>query len=152
MSFVLDASATMAWCFDDERTEQTDALLVTVSTSSAHVPALWVLEVANILRAAHRRKRIDESHIRACHAMLAPLSLHIDRQPAPPTRAGWTRYVRKSDSLSLQHNLSAYDATYLELATRLHLPLATLDRDLAAAAAKTGVSLVLKLPNSRQHP
>ena len=59
MSLVIDASLTMAWYFDDESTDATDALLDRVTSSGAVVPGLWRLEIANAFETAVRRQRID---------------------------------------------------------------------------------------------
>lgn len=58
MSLVLDASMTIARLFDDERTEAAHAVLMRVVSDGAHVPSLWRLEIANMLRSAVRRRRL----------------------------------------------------------------------------------------------
>jgi predicted nucleic acid-binding protein len=63
--FVIDASATLPWCFADEATAATNAVLTGLRTGDeAIVPAHWPVEVANALLVAVRRQRIsrDDAH------------------------------------------------------------------------------------------
>ena len=132
--FVIDASLAMAWCFEDEATDQTDAVLDRLRTESAIVPALWSLEVANVLLVAERRGRIREAEVTRFVALLGQLPIEI-RDDVP----------RVTDLVGLgrTHQLSAYDAAYLHLAERAGVPLATLDAGLRRAAAAAGVPLLL---------
>src|SRR6185295_5561844 len=122
MSFVLDASLTLAWCFRDEATEHTNAVLKRLQTSRAAVPSLWFYEVTNGLISGLRRNRTSEESV---DTFLRDLSnLPIDVQPTPTYQSSFGVTVRK---VSLKQHLSAYDASYLVLALELALPLATLD-------------------------
>ena len=125
--FVLDASVAVAWCFDDESTPAAWALLDRLRTTPGHVPALWELEIGNILLGAERHRRI--SHARAVEflGILGELDIRVD--PDLPGRA-----FRDVLPLARERRLTTYDATYLELAMRLGLPLATKDAALARAA------------------
>ena len=127
-SFVLDASVALAWCFDDESTPAAWALLDRLRTTPAHVPALWTLEIGNILLGAEKRQRITQARTVAFLGILGDLDLRVD--PDLPGRA-----VRDVLPLARERRLTTYDATYLELAMRLGLPLATKDKALARAAA-----------------
>ena len=126
-SFVLDASVAVAWCFDDESTPAAWALLDRLRTTPAHVPALWALEIGNILLGAEKRQRITRARAVAFLGILGDLDIRVD--PALPGRA-----FRDVLPLAREQRLTTYDATYLELAMRLGLPLATKDRALARAA------------------
>ena len=126
MAFVLDCSVAMAWVFPDEATEATARLLESLIDDRAYVPSLWPVEVAGVLLAATRRGRIAEEEWPAVCANLEALPIEID--PVSPSRV-WGATL----DLARQHNLSAYDAMYLELAVRLQIPLATLDRNLRVA-------------------
>lgn len=127
MSLVLDASLALAWLFDDECTPAVDAVLVNVVAHGARVPELWRLEVANALQMAVRRKRIDTTFRDQALQRLAALPIAID----PDTNHhAWASTLRLADSF----DLTLYDAAYLELAQRYSLPLASLDRELRAAA------------------
>jgi predicted nucleic acid-binding protein len=130
---VIDSSVALSWCFEDERTEEATSVLYQVADHGAVVPALWHLEVANGLQAAVRRGRIDGAYRDASIADLRALAIDID----PEThRNAWSETLRLAD----RFRLSIYDAAYLELAYRRRLPLASLDRDMRAAAG------VLNLP------
>lgn len=132
---VLDASIALAWLIPDETDPGCDALLPRVEAEGAAVPAIWALEVGNILLLAERRARITPAGRLAAQAML--LALPIEPQPAD-TLSAWG----DAAPLALRHRLSLYDATYLELALRRGLPLATRDKALAAAARAERVTLL----------
>ena len=134
MSLVLDASTTLAWYFDDETTPETDAVLEQVARAGAVVPSLWRLEVANAFQMALRRKRITRSYRDEALAQLRDMPISID----PETDAqAWTATL----SLSERFSLTLYDATYLELAHRQNLPLATRDQELRSAANSLEIKL-----------
>jgi len=125
----------VAWCFEDETTDFTEAVLEGLAAgSTAIAPALWPYEVANNLAVAERRNRTTFAHIVQFLARLAKFPISID--PSDPQRM-FGQVLR----LAREHRLSVYDAAYLELAWRLDLPLATLDRDLRTAAKPEGVDL-----------
>lgn len=132
MSLVLDCSMAMAWCFEDEQTSQTVAVLDSVGRSGAWVPLLWRYEVANVLLMAERRGRIDAAKRHDFLDTLRDLSIREDREPEGDP---WHATVR----LAELHRLTVYDAAYLELAQRRRLPLASLDEPLRKAAGATGV-------------
>ena len=132
MAFVLDCSVTMAWVFPDEATEATNQLRDSLVESRAFAPSLWPVEVANVLLVATRRNRIRVDDWREIRASLEALPIEID--PVTTSRA-WGASLE----LARTHRLSVYDAMYLELAMRLQLPLATLDRALHRAARTVGV-------------
>ena len=135
MSLVLDSSATLAWIYSNETTEAIRRLFDAVADGGAVVPALWRLEVANSLTVAARRGRIDEEFRRAALADLALLDITTD----PNTDAhAWAGTLQFAD----RFRLTVYDATYLELAQRRTLPLATLDEELRAAGAALGMHLL----------
>ena len=135
MSFVLDASTTLAWAIEDERNALAVAVLERLAGEKAEVPSHWALEVANGLLVAMRRKRlIDDARLDAL-ARLGELPIHADDETA--IRAG-----HETTAIAVRFGLSVYDAAYLELAIRRRLPLATLDRALEAAAQATGVELL----------
>jgi predicted nucleic acid-binding protein len=126
--FVLDASVAVAWCFDDESSPAAWALLDRLRTAPAQVPALWPLEIGNILVGAERRRRISQARTVEFLGILGDLDIRVD--PDVPGRA-----FRDVLPLAREQRLTTYDATYLELAMRLGLPLATKDAALIRAAA-----------------
>lgn len=134
MSLVLDASLTLGWYFEDERTAAGDAVLEKVTEGGAAVPALWRYEVANGLQMAVRRKRIDALYRDASLAELRLLPITADRAGDD---LAWTATLALAD----RFRLTVYDAAYLELAHRRHLPLASADRALRTAARALKVEL-----------
>lgn len=132
MSLVLDGSTALAWCFEDEATAEIDALFDHIAERGAHVPSIWRLEVANGLQSAIRRKRIDAAYRDLALSRLMAQRVTVD----PETdRHAWSATVR----LAERHDLTIYDASYLELALRLGLPLATADKALVSAARNAGL-------------
>ena len=135
MSLVIDSSAALAWVYPDETTEPIRNVLELVIDSGAWVPALWKLEVANVLENGVRRGRTDSAFRDATLADLALLPISVD----PETdRQAWSATLHLAD----RYRLTLYDAAYLELAQRRRLPLATLDDELRIAATAEGVSLL----------
>jgi predicted nucleic acid-binding protein len=130
--FVLDSSITLAWAFKDETDAYAEAVADSLPAKQAVVSALWPLEVANALLAGERRKRITEAKVAQFLALLESFPITLDEETAG-------RAWQDTLHLARSHELSVYDATYLELALRLGLPLASLDDKLKAAAASTGV-------------
>ena len=135
MTFVIDASATLPWCFEDEATPWTDRLLFDLRMDgAATVPAHWPLEVLNSLLFAVRRGRISPEKVERFWSDLSVLAIRIE----PMAVSAWSDIHR----LAEQYRLTAYDAAYLELAQRTGLPLATLDGDFRKAAIAAGTPLV----------
>ena len=132
MAFVLDASITACWAFEDEEHPDANLALERMRAEEAVVPCLWWFEVRNILVVNERRRRITESDTAAFLLNLSRLRLRVDRLPEENTVF----------RLARMHRLSVYDATYLELAQREALPLATLDTDLRTAATSEGVAIL----------
>ena len=133
--FVIDASVALAWCFDDEATEATRALLDRFEDGHAEVPSLWHLELANALAMGERKGRITPARASEFIALIDALPIVIDeRTPSVALNS-----VLESSRREL---LSAYDASYLELAMRRGVPLATKDNDLARVANRVGVILL----------
>ncbi len=135
MSFVLDNSVALAWCFEDEQTPAISALLDRLVESGASAPMLWPLEALNGLMVAQRRRRIDTAARAQFAAFLQDLPVRIDTQTVDQV---WG----PTSALAGQFGLTIYDAAYLELAQRRRLPLATLDRDLRRAASAVEVELL----------
>lgn len=129
-AFVVDASVTAAWFLPDEAEPHTEAALQATATHDVWVPALWLLETGNLLLSAQRRKRITADKRRELVAAASALRLKVDREPVS---------LIALDEIAACHSLTTYDAAYLELALRRHLPLATRDKALQSAMAKAGV-------------
>jgi predicted nucleic acid-binding protein len=135
MGFVLDASIALSWCFSDESTVSTSALLDRLEKEIAFVPGIWPLEIGNILISAERRHRIRYADITQCLELFGKLNIEIDNQ---------TSVKAFHEILSLAHSekLTTYDAAYLELAMRRGLPLASKDLQLCKVADRLGVLIV----------
>jgi predicted nucleic acid-binding protein len=134
--YVLDCSVTLAWFFEDEATPATIALFGESSTTLISVPELWLFELSNSMLNALRRKRTTETHVNQFLDRLLRQKLTIERTSSD-------RALSAIRHLAAAHDLSVYDATYLDLALRTNLPLATLDGRLTAACQSAGVGLAI---------
>lgn len=136
-ALVLDASITLTWLLSDAKPADLayastvlDALRKPAAMAS--VPVTWGLEIANVLARAEAKGFVTEAQSEAFLEMLAAAPIRSDLDTFPKALTDTLHLARR-------HGLSAYDASYLELALRAGLPLATLDIDLAKAARKAGV-------------
>ena len=133
---VVDASAALAWCFEDEASSWTDGLLERLRQGDQIVvPAHWPTEILNGLLVAARRKRIKADQPALFWDELARLPIATE----PPLTGDQAKTVL---ALSEKHSLTVYDAAYLELAHRRQLPLGTLDADLRSAAQRQGIAIL----------
>ncbi|MGH9916659.1 MAG: type II toxin-antitoxin system VapC family toxin [Pyrinomonadaceae bacterium] len=132
---VVDASVALAWCFADEASEYADAVLIALEGRPVLVPAVWSLEVTNAVIAAERRKRVSQPEIRRFVELLEGLIINEASLPV-------ARSVSNILPLAREYGLSAYDASYLEVAIRHGAPLATLDTGLEKAGRKAGVEIL----------
>jgi predicted nucleic acid-binding protein len=135
MSLVIDSSDTLAWIFSDEINQATRRMLDLVTDSGAWVPVIWPLEIDNCLQTAVRHGRIKTSFRDAALADLACMDIKIDTET---NNYAWSTTMQ----LSQQFKHTLYDACYLELARRKNFPLASLDRELRAAAEALGVAIM----------
>jgi len=134
---VVDCSVTMAWCFEDECDALADAVLGVFPETEVWVPALWPLEVINVLLVAERRKRLTSADSVRFLELLSGLPIVIDG--GTHERAFGSVFSRAREL-----GLSAYDATYVDLAARLGAPLATRDRRVKRACETSGVEVFRK--------
>lgn len=134
-SFVVDCSIALAWCFLEEATPATQKVFERMGDESALVPAWWFVELTNVLALAERKGRIASEKTAEFIATIESFSLDVDDQA--PGRA-FTHLL----PLCRAHQLTSYDAIYLDLAMRRHVPLATLDEPLRKAAKKLGVEML----------
>lgn len=130
--FVVDNSVVMAWCFEDESDRYAEAVLNSLETAEAVVPAIWPLEVGNVLVVAERRNRLGAADSMRFLTLLKSLPIRVDQEPPD-------RMLGEIVALARDQNLSTYDASYLDLAMRLGLPIATQDVCLLKAAKKCRV-------------
>lgn len=130
-AFVIDASVASTWCFKDELTDYTDAVLDAVSGSViAIAPRLLLYEVHNTTLMGLRRQRIDKADADAFLQLFSSLPIQITDPPS----------YSAIFALAQRHGLTVYDAAYLDLAMREGLPIASLDKNLVRAAGDAGLS------------
>jgi predicted nucleic acid-binding protein len=132
MAAVLDASVTLPWFLQDERTAFTDSVFAALGQDEFWVPAVWRLEFPNALLAAERKRRIDRQTRIEALEFASGLALRVDAAPID---------MRSISAIAERHGLSTYDASYLELASRQSIGLITLDRALAEAASVAGIAV-----------
>lgn len=133
--FVVDNSVVMAWCFKDETSQYADRILGRLELSTGFVPSIWPLEVCNVLLVAERRKRIGEAGSTRFITLLSELPIIVEQEQPE-------RMIKEIFALARKHKLSSYDASYLDLAMRKGLPIATQDKNLLAAAKRSKVSIL----------
>ena len=134
-AFVADASVTIGWVHPGQATTRTEAMLDAMGQGTRlEVPALWPLEVANALTVLQRRRKLTGDERQEGLGWLRGLPLRIDHEMAV------LAFSRLSE-LASAHQLSVYDAAYLELAQRRRLVLGCKDGPLRKAARRAGVSL-----------
>ncbi len=131
-SFVLDASVTLAWAFKEETNSYTRTVLHALANGNAVVPGIWPLEVGNGILMAERRGRIVHADAVQFLALLQELPITVEQETPE-------RMLGEILALARAQGLSTYDASYLDLAMRWGLPLATQDEGLRQAAARCGV-------------
>ena len=133
--FVVDNSIVMTWCFKDESDPYADAVLMGLTDNEAIVPAIWPLEIVNVLLVAERRNRLHESDSLRFLSLLSQLPIYVER--------AWPeKMVKDLLALGRQNSLSSYDAAYLDLAARQGLSIATLDSQLLDAAKRINVPIL----------
>ena len=134
MPLVIDASLALALCLKDEDSAYARTIAVRLSYEDASVPEVWPVEVANGLVMAERRSRLLRTELPRVNEFLLALPVRIEG-------GSLERSLSAVLDLASRHELTAYDASYLELARRASLPLATLDGRLRQAAEAEGVPL-----------
>jgi len=132
--FVLDNSVVVSWCFEDEYDDYGEAVLDSLDEGEAVVPAIWPLEFGNALLVAERRGRLAKADSSRILALLAELSIVVEQERPE-------RMLKEITALARDQNLSTYDASYLDLAMRLGLPIASRDASVMRAAKRCGVPI-----------
>ncbi|MFN8591708.1 MAG: type II toxin-antitoxin system VapC family toxin [Thermomicrobiales bacterium] len=133
---VLDASVTLAWVFKDEFSEYATRIAAILHLDVAFVPAIWPMEVTNSILSATRRGRLAPYRAYDFLNEIGKLRIEIDREQH------WQMVAQSALDGGLRYGVSAYDASYLDLALRRGLPLATQDRRLAEAALAAGIPML----------
>ena len=137
--FVIDNSVVMSWCFRDETNRYADSMLDRLPDARVFVPSIWPLEVVNVLVVAERRRRLSEAGSVQFITLLSQLPIVVEQRPTQ-------KVMKELLMLARSSSLSSYDASYLDLAMRKGLPLATLDNNLIAAAEAVGIE-ILQIPS-----
>ncbi len=133
--FVIDNSVVMSWCFQDETNKYADDVLGLLEEGTAYVPAIWPLEVSNVLLVAERRRLLSQADSSRFISLLFELPIIVD-QESPE------RMLSEILALAREYKLSSYDASYLDLAMRKGLPVATTDMNIIAAAKRSSVPII----------
>ena len=133
-AIVIDASVASSWCFDDETSLTREQVGALFDTFACHVPAIFRVEVANAINVGVRRGRLSEAQAIETLDTVQYLVWHVDPPDADAVVASY--------AIARRHGLTMYDATYVELARRLGVPLASNDRDVRRTAAVEGVTIV----------
>lgn len=133
--FVLDCSVAMAWCFEDESNMHSDKILKSLKDTKAIVPMLWPLEIMNVLHIAERKKRISLEQSEIFIDFLN--NLPIERELILSEKIN-----KRILEISRKYAITAYDAAYLEIAIRKHVPLASFDKNLCNAAKLAHVQVL----------
>lgn len=132
--FVLDNSIVMSWCFRDESNKYTDTILSSLEKYEALAPSIWPLEVVNVLLVSERRGRLTEADSVRFLTLIDELPISV-QQETPD------RMLKEILALARKCYISSYDASYLDLAMRYGVPIATQDSGLKKAANQCKVSL-----------
>lgn len=132
MGFIVDASVGAGWIIKNQVSEYSEAAKRALLTDPVVAPALWWLEMTNLLRTGCRRRTINAVEAYGFIKTLKALPIRIESLECNASELL---------GLGLRHDLSAYDATYLDLALRLQLPLATQDAALREAALASGIGV-----------
>ncbi|MGH7738385.1 MAG: type II toxin-antitoxin system VapC family toxin [Candidatus Tyrphobacter sp.] len=120
---VIDASVALAWTLQEPENAEAFAALEYIADRGAYVPGNFHADVIHGLLQAQKHKRLTDADVAEAISNITALSLVVE-PPDPHVVAATAR----------THGLTGYDASYLALALRIHLPLATVDAHLAAAA------------------
>jgi len=139
--FVLDCSVVLAWTMPDEESEYADQVLDLLIDQQAIVPSLWHLEIMNVLLMAEKRGRIVADKIPVVLETIGQLNIETDRKDIEISENNFFLFAQ-------QHEITSYDATYLYLAQRENLLLATLDKKMKSIAKQLGCYLEQK--NTKQ--
>ena len=134
MDFVLDASFTLHWCFEDEATGACESVLTQLQnqTAAAFVPGIWPYELLNGLGKGVTRGRVESQKAFLLWQEIQALPIHIIDVPVD----------ERLLVLALKHNLAVYDASYLSLAVTRGLPIATGDGKLQTAAQSVELAII----------
>ena len=137
--FVIDNSVVMSWCFEGEGDPYAEAVLESLADGEAFVPGIWALELGNVLLVAERKKRLTRASAVRFLELVIGLPLTVEQEMP-------RRTLREIVSLARDQKLSTYDASYLDLAMRLGLPISTLDASIRKSAGRLRIPAYKPVP------
>lgn len=132
MPLIVDASVAVAWFVRNQASAYTDRVRRLARGQRLHVPAVWPLEFANALWQLQRRRLLSERQVDTIVDLAQPLDIVVHEETPTP---------RRLLAVARSHALSAYDASYLDLALTLSYPVACRDGPLKAALRAVGAKL-----------
>lgn len=132
---VVDAARAASWLLPDESSREGEKILAAYEAGQLqfHMPRLWNYELMNVLLMARRRKRLDDDGFAEARDIFGAIQCEFHEQADAVCR-------RRIFQFAERHQLTAYDAAYLELADRLQIPLYTLDEKLKKAAGNENIT------------
>lgn len=133
--FILDCSVYISWCLQEGGIEKSSKILEAITKNEISVPSLWIYEVTNTLNVAVKRKRITIAEAHQLIKDIQLLPIELDK----PTNDNMLNMF----NIANEHNLSAYDASYIELALRTNLPITSFDKDVVKVAKKFGIKIFI---------
>jgi predicted nucleic acid-binding protein len=138
--FVFDCSIISSWLLPDEANHISEDIMkkfILQESPIIKAPCIFYTEIMNVLQVAYRRQRIDKNLKESILHNIMQLPVIIDNAGMIPS------YFPDIAALATKHQLSSYDALYLELAVRQNIPLITLDKALCQAAKAENVLHVI---------
>lgn len=132
MIWVVDSSIALSLVLPDEKSPVSERIFRARQGNHRIVPLLWHYEVSNGLIGAYRRRRLTREELAGTLNDFLQFEVKVDATVNADV-------LRNIQQLAVEYGLSAYDATYLELAERHGARLATLDTTLARAARSRGI-------------
>ncbi len=133
--FVVDNSVILSWVFKDENTKKSQELLNKLLKQNAYVPSLWPYELSNALFIAEKNGRIKEADSVSFISSLKDLSLFVENN-------SYDNITKDILAISREHKITVYDASYIELALRKNLDMASFDKKLNAVCRKIGIKIL----------
>ncbi len=131
--FVLDCSVFMSWCLNEKTIKESSKILKSITRHTIVVPSLWCYEVTNVLTMAVRKNKLTVAQTHNLMNDIHLLPIEFDK----PT----VENISNIFSIADQHKLSAYDASYIELALRKNIKLASFDKEVVKTAEKLGIHM-----------
>lgn len=132
---IVDASVVASWLLEDEQSDYALSVKEKIIEGFTMIqPSIWLFEITNILRNAQRRKRVSFAQSKDYLEAISALPIEI---------SNYFNLHNSKDLFELadKHNLTTYDAAYIQLAKSYQVALATMDRELKQAAKREKVKI-----------